>query len=221
MDAQTSSNGLAVSGKRQNSAVNISETLGGYAISKGGSARMRANLGELAAIAGCLFFGAASFGQWLIPDATFATEVFPFRVSGTIMFFVFSALLYLIARRGLTMEAQVDTKRHTLRLVRRNREGATTQLAKYGFADIGSVFIKRSKSGTTDAQMFFRPNSGVAPIFLVSGPVRELEPLLDRIQIDFRGQMPTEPKLRPKRVTPAKSVTPAEPTRVRGAFATG
>ena len=215
MDTHTKGIGQVVGGKRQRAALSISETVWGYTISRGGSARTRANMGELAAIAGCLFFGAASFGQWLLPDAALGAQVLPFKISSTIMFFVFSALLYLIARRGLTVEAQVDIKRQKLSLVRRNGEGATTQLAKYGFAEIGSVYIKRSKSEIAADQMFVRPKSGVAPILIVSGPARELEPLLDRIQTDFRGQMATAPKAR------SHPDAAATPVRKRSAFATG
>lgn len=215
MDTHTEDNGLAVGGSRRGAVVSISETISGYHIDKGRTARKRAVLGELAAITGCLFFGAAAFGQWLIPQAPSNADIFMFQVSGTIMFFVFSALLYLIARRGLTVQAQVDTKRENFRLVRRNREGGTTVLAEHGFADIGSVYIKRSKSDFIGNQMFVQPLSAASPILIASGPARELEPLLDRIQRDFRGQLATAPKVTPRSV---KSATRA---RARSAFATG
>jgi hypothetical protein len=214
MNTRTEGNNLLVNGKRQKAVVSVSQTNSGYTISRGGSARMRANMGELVAITGCLFFGAASFAQWLIPESRLGADIFAYQVSGTIMFFVFSALLYLIARRGLFVEAQVDTKRGIFRIVRRNREGVSTPLTELKFAEIGSVFIKRSKSDLIGNQMFLRLKSG-SSIQIINGPVKELEPLLDRIQNDFRGQMPTAPK----QVRAAVQTT--ERPRARSAFAAG
>ncbi len=215
MGTNAENNGPVLNGRRQKAAICISDTILGYSISKGGSARLRANMGEMAAIVGCLFFGAASFGQWLIPNSALGPELLQFKLSGTIMFFVFAALLYLIARRGLTVESQINKKNATLRIVRRNREGGSMVLAQHRFAEIDSVFIKRSKSDFIADQMFVRIKSGSAPLLIARGPAPELEPLLDRIQKDFRGQLKTAPKRAPKL---AQGTASAGPRRV---FATG
>ncbi|MGR3292203.1 MAG: hypothetical protein ACU0C9_13555 [Paracoccaceae bacterium] len=215
MDGHTGNSGLVLNGSRKTSALSISETFWGYVVGKGGQAQRRAAIGELAAITGCLFFGAASFGQWLIPGSAYAGDIFAVKVSGTIMFFVFSAQLYLIARRGLISEVQVDLKRQCVRLVRRNREDATTVMASYDFAEINSVYVKRSKSDFVADQMYMRPSSKRSPILIATGPAAELEPLLDRIQRDFRGQMATAPRSVQSRGHDG------ERPRARSAFATG
>ena len=197
MNDHSGNDSPVVNSSRTSAAILISKTFWGYIINKGATARRRARLGELAAICGCFFFGAASFGQWLVPGSIYAGDILPIKISGTIMFFVFAAQLYLIARRGLSYEVQVDTKRQCVRMARRNLEGSTTITATHDFADIGSVYIKRSKSDFIADQMFMRIAATNASILIVSGPAKELEPLLDQIQRDFRGQMPTAPKTVP------------------------
>jgi len=188
--------------------VKVSKAQSGYSISKGGPARQRADMGELVATGGCLFFATLSLGHWLVPQATVGAEILPYQISGTILFFGISALLLIIARRGLTSEVQIDTERKVLRVVRRNRKGAITVMSHMRFAEIGSVYIKRSKSEDIANQMFVRSKPGAMAILIASGPAHELEPLLGRLQNDFRGPVAMAVIRQSQPIRVAKKVVP-------------
>ncbi|MEE9389325.1 MAG: hypothetical protein V3U96_12030 [Paracoccaceae bacterium] len=154
-----------------------------------------------------MFFATASFAQWLIPGSLYDGEILPLKLSGTVVFFAVSALLYRIARRGMSEVVQIDTLRQKVTVLRRNRYGRSTRKVGLSFSDIGSVFIRRSKTDMVPSSMFMRHRTGGVAIHLVSGPARELEPLLDRIQADCReavgqaaattGRLPVKPSSAP------------------------
>lgn len=212
MQMHTGEIGQVLISTRRKSTISVGETTWGYIIGQGVAARRRAGIGELLAVFGCLFFGTVAFGQWLIPDSAYSDGALGLRISGTIMLFVFASLLYLMARRGLSVECHVDTKRDMVRLVRRNREGGTMIWSSFAFSEIGSVFIKRSKSNETVDKMYMRPKSMDTAILVATGASWQLEPLLDRVQRDLRRQMPKVAKVSPRHV---------EPSRVRNKSATG
>ncbi len=203
------------SGLKKHSTLKVSETLWGYAVRKSGASDIWAAIGELVATSGCLFFAAASFGQWLLPGSMYNGAILPLKISGTVVFFAVSALLYRIARQGLSEVVQIDTQRQKVSILRRNRYGHTTVKSTIAFADIGSVFIKRSKSDFVASSMYIRPASGLASMLIASGSARELEPLLDRIQSDCRNRR--VPVKKPVRL----NVDRATPRQTRNAFASG
>lgn len=192
MGNRTGSNGLVLKSKQQQQAVSVSETFWGYIIDRGTLAIKRASLGELFAMAGCIILGFFAYATWLLPGSVNSTEVFPLKISITIMFFVFSALLYLIARRGLSVEIQIDIKSQKVRLARRNRENQATVIASYHFADIDSVFMKRSQSPFVADRLFIQPKNSKGAILVATGSSNDLEPLLSRFRAEFRRKAPAK-----------------------------
>ena len=201
MSNYTDNFGLVLNGSRDSSALSMSKTFWGYNINSSPAAHRRAGIGELLAGTGCLFFCAASFAQWLVPGAIDTSGVLPLQVSGTIVFFSLAAFLYRIARRGLSTEVQVDTKRRVVRLARRNRRGTVTPTRSIQFCEIESVFIRRSQSAAGSNQLYIRSGASAQNILITSGPAPELEALLDRLQCDFKAQDNTM-VIRPRRVVP-------------------
>ena len=200
MDAITGEKGLVVKGSQQGGAVSVGETFWGYIIHKGKASRDRAAIGEVAATAGSAFFGLLAYGQWLLPGMINDTDVLPFKIAGTTVFFMFAGLLYLIARRGLSSEVHVDVKRRQLRTVRRNREGVASLMEKFGFADISSVYMIRSKSPFAPNRLLVQPASRRLPILVASGPASELEPVLRRmISVMREGRPKDVPVVAPRR----------------------
>ncbi len=200
MNAITDEKGLIVKGSRQGDAVGVGETFWGYIIHKGKNARDRAAIGEVAATTGSAFFGLLAYGQWLLPGLAGNAASLSLKIGTTTVFFMFSGLLYLIARRGLSSEVHVDVKRRQLRTVRRNREGVASLMEKFGFAEISSVYMIRSKSPFVPNRLLVKPASRRLPILVASGPASELEPVLRRMISVMRESRPKEvPVVTPRR----------------------
>ncbi len=202
MNKHAENDGLSAQVNRSKSTVNVNETFWGYVISKGGLAPILAASGELAATVGCIVFGFAAYAHWLLPGSTFGAQLLPFKIASTIMFFVFAILLYLIAHRGLMSEVQIDVKQREVRLVRRNREGASVELDKFEFARVNSVYMKRTQPDAPSNQLFFEVMGRRAPIWVAMGTAREIESLMIRIREDVRTRKPANTP-RPVRVKPA------------------
>lgn len=204
---RSKSSDLVSGGRKNKAAVNISEANWGYIIRAGIPARGRASLGELAALTGCIVFGFFAFGLWTMPGSTSSAELFPIKVGITVVFFVISAWLYLMARRGFTSEVQIDTKRQEVRLAQRNRDGESSLLERFGFDEIDSVFMKRTQSMHSTDHLFLNLRSKHAPVPVASALAVELEPIMERLRSDFRGSSskaanvdknPTAPETKPQ-----------------------
>ncbi len=178
---------LVSGGRKNKAAVNISEANWGYIIRAGIPARSRASFGELAALAGCIIFGFFAFGLWTMPGSTSSAELFPIKIGITVVFFVISAWLYLMARRGFTTEVQIDIKRQEVRLAQRNREGESSLVERFGFEEIDSVYMKRTKSEFSNDHLFLNLREAHAAVPVASALTVELEPLLERLRVDLNG----------------------------------
>ncbi|MGR3660458.1 MAG: hypothetical protein ACU0CA_04605 [Paracoccaceae bacterium] len=194
-------------------AISISETFWGYIIRKGGRAANRAAAGEIVAMMASLMFGVAAYSQWLLPGTINNVEVFPFKIAGTIVFFVFAFLNYSIARKGLMYETQVDEKRQVIRMARRNRDGVSTLLGSFEFADIERIYTARSQSTFVPDRLYIKPTASKRAILIAMGPAGDLEPLRERMIAGMRpGGVQQRFAVTPKRVA-------SKPSAVRGAFA--
>ncbi len=190
MSGNTSEIGLVLNDSDRRRAVTVDETSWGYIVSKGARARRVAGFGEVAAVAACLMFGTFAYAPWILPVSISNVAVLPYKISATIMFFVFSALLYIMSRRGLSFEVQIDTRRRIVRTARRNRANTVTQIEQFAFSDIKSVHMKRSKSPMAVGQIFLKPTAGNRAVLVATGPARDLEPVLSRMIADMREVAP-------------------------------
>lgn len=197
----------------RDSAVSISETFWGYIIRKGGSAPKRAAIGEIVAMMSTIFFGFAAYSQWLLPHTLYDIEVFPFKMAGTILFFVFAFMNYSIARNGLLYETQVDEKRQEIRLARRNRDGVSTPTDYFEFKNVNRIYMVRSKSQFVPDRLMIEVGPKNKSIQVAMGNAAQLEALRARMTSDMRTR-----KVQPRR----PAVIPTSTRRksaVRGAFA--
>jgi hypothetical protein len=194
--------------------VNISETFWGYIIRKGGRAPNRAASGEVIAMIGSVLFGIAAYAQWLLPGTINNTEVFPFKIAATIVFFVFAFLNYSIARKGLVYETQIDEKRQILRLARRNRDGVATTIGSFRFDEIERIYTARSQAAYVPDRLYIKPKARRGAILVATGQSEELEPLRERMIAGMRPGMVVQENfaVAPKRVASKQQA-------VRGAFA--
>ena len=188
MNAYAGQSGQAFTSSRRVAAISISETFWGYIIRKGGSAAQRASLGEVIATLATMMFGVAAYCQWLLPGTIYSTEILPFKLAGTAVFFVLAFLNYTIARKGLMYETQIDQKNRVVRTARRNRQGISSVLAVHRFEDIGSVYIRRSHSSLIADQLYVNFDGRSRPMLVASGRKADLEPLLGRMIADLAPQ---------------------------------
>ena len=192
-------------------AVDLSDTEWGYIIRPGEKALTRAAYGEIAASFAAVLLGMAAFGQWLIPGTSGAFDLVPFKIGATVIFFLGASFLYLISRRGLCYEVQIDLARRVMRTARRNRNGHATALSVVPIAEVESVFMQRAKSAFLFNRLFVRIAGARGVTEIAMGPERELAPILQRLSRDLRKK---EAEVRiPRR--PARAPTKT----VRTAFA--
>ncbi len=92
MDRQAGVFNRVVSGSGRKAAVSVTDTNWGYIIRPGENALMRAAYGEMAASFAGVLLGMGAYGLWLLPNATDAADLLPFRIAGTVVFFVTAAL---------------------------------------------------------------------------------------------------------------------------------
>jgi hypothetical protein len=213
MNVHANKTNTLVKGEAPAGVVSISETFWGYIIRKGGRAPNRAASGEVIAMVGSILFGIAAYAQWLLPGTISNTEVFPFKIAGTIVFFVFAFLNYSIARKGLMYETQIDEKREVVRLARRNRNGVSTAMGSYRFDEIERIYTARTQSDMVPDRLYIKPKSRGGALLVAMGPSEELEPLRERMIAGMRPGMVVQESfaVAPKRVS--------SKAQVRGAFA--
>lgn len=211
MDRQAGVFNRVVSGSGRKAAVSVTDTNWGYIIRPGENALMRAAYGEMAASFAGVLLGMGAYGLWLLPNATDAADLLPFRIAGTVVFFVTAALLYLIARRGLCYEVHVDLQRRVLRTARRNRHGRATPIRSVPIAEIESVYLQRAQASFMRNQLCVRIAGERGQTQVAVGSEAELAPILQRMTPDLRKQ--AEEIARPERVQPVFK------PRVRSAFA--
>lgn len=186
MSVASKKSGMDVWANQRSDVACLNETFWGYVIRPNRTAINRAAYGEMAASFSGVLLAMAAYGQWLLPGTINSVEVLPFKIFSTVVFAVFACLLYLIARRGLCAEVQVDIQRKEIRTARRNRHGVSTQIDTLPFHDVGSVFIKRAKAPVARDKLYIRPSDNQPLIDVVVGSSSVLEPIMQRLSDDLR-----------------------------------
>lgn len=201
-----------VKARSSDDTVRVSDTFWGYVVRPGRKAHDRAAVGEMIATFASMMLAMAAYAQWLLPGANTDTEVLPFKIAATVIFAFLASLLFLIARRGLCYEVQIDKQRGVVRTVRRNRHGASTQTGLFAFHDIDRIVIKPSLLPVQRYLLLIQPGANMPEIEVAVGLAEDLEPVLTRMSLDLRnGNNLKEPVLERPR-------TAAKAARARSAF---
>lgn len=188
----------------------VTDTFWGYVIGPEQRARQRAGLGEMLAVAASLAFGGIAFAQWLLPGSNSDPILVPFKIGVTAVFFVLSGMLYLMAKKGLTSETQIDLHEHEVRIVRRNRGNESVTLETYSFAQVRDVQVRRPKRRLMLADLCLDLKGAAAPVVLASAPEAELEATAARLRADA---LPTVVPEGPTLTSAAKSAARRSPLR--------
>ena len=135
-------------------------------------------LQSVAMITGATFFAAAAVLALLAGPSEMM-----FRVPVIVVLGALGIALMWFASRGTAIQIEVDTINGEVREVVRNRTGAVTVLARYGFDCIGSVFIVRPEGrGPT---LVLRYRNTARTLTVASGHEAALARLRDRVGRDL------------------------------------
>ncbi|MBN2906121.1 MAG: hypothetical protein JXJ18_05390 [Rhodobacteraceae bacterium] len=189
--------------------VNVCETSWGYVVRSDTAITDRAVLIErVAGIAGATFLVIAA-GQWFFPPVQAAVGE-PARQMLASIGMALSGLVFLwIAARGLGQEVQVDLERLCLRSAVCNRHGRSRVHRAVGFDEIGSAFVKRSKTAGVVAKLYVRVGEGNDLIEVARGREATLTALHYRLSRDLHAAV----LLQDRPVHPVRPVRPARPVR--------
>ena len=106
-----------------------------------------------------------------------------FRGPVMLAFVVVGLATMRFASRGALVQIEVDTMNGEVREVVRNRTGAVTVLACYGFDCIGGVFIRRTAQALPTLVLRYRNTARTMPV--ASGSEASLVHLRDRLGRDM------------------------------------
>ena len=143
----------------------------GYVIRPCENVLVRAAYGEMAAVFFAVLTGMAAYGQWLIPGSNASAELIPFKIAGTVIFFVIAGMLYLIARR--------------------NRRGRATPVSAVAMDDVERVFLQRAKASLLRSRLCVKLAGQTALMEIAEGSEAELAPILQRLALDL-NKLPQE-----------------------------
>lgn len=162
----------------------VNDTFWGYIIGPGSRQRWRASQGEAVAVMVSLVFGGFAFSQWIAPGQVGGVDLLPFKLAGTAIFFLFAAMLYLMAKKGMSSETQIDLQEREIRIVRRNRADESMTLESYPFNMVVTAYIRRSKHKSMYCNLCIETVGRAVPVVLCTAPERQLEPVLERLRAD-------------------------------------
>ncbi len=131
-----------------------------------------------ALLSGAVFLAAAVATAVLADPSDLA-----FRVPVIFVAFALGVGLMWFASRGSQIHIEVDTKTAEVREVIRNRTGACTVMARYGFDSIGSVFLVRPKGHLPTLMLRFKASARQLPVAI--GTEADLTKLRDRLGRDL------------------------------------
>lgn len=123
---------------------------------------------------------------WFAPDVLPMDDPFLGRLGTSGMLVAFAALLLWFAGRGAWAETQVDLSLAEVREVVRSHDGKPRLVARYPFADIGSVFLDRSHAPSGQARLVLRYRNTAVTLAVAAGPADALTSLRDRLGRDLK-----------------------------------
>ena len=174
----------------------VFQTYWGYVVTEGDRAQSRGRaferIGKMVGVA-CLM---ATLGLWILPGALTGPDVVVMKLALSVGLMTCGAVLIWSAKSGFNDEMQVDLVRKELRLGQRNISGDYRLSAQVGFADVGSVFLMRSKKRGEPARLFLRIGNSDQALEVAEGRAEMLEPLKDRLTRDISNAARDELRLR-------------------------
>ncbi|WP_300516727.1 hypothetical protein [Aliiroseovarius sp.] len=134
-----------------------------------------------------------AFGFWVLPGTVVGNDTLTMKLALSVSLLFSGLLLIWSARSGYNNEVQIDLARKEMRIGLRNIAGDYQVSAALDFAQIGSVYLMRSKKPGEPARLFLRVGNSDRAVEVADGRVEMLEPLRERLAHDIshaiRGEM--------------------------------
>lgn len=166
-------------------AIVVDQTYWGYIIHRANQeVTQREIFMNACGVAGIAFIVAA-LGMWLLPGTAVGTDAFVMKLALSGVVAAVGIQLFWYSGRGGLSEVHVDTKLGEFRQVARSRMGKVTPLGRYGFSEIGGVFLDRSVGGKGKSALLLRYRNTPKVVQVAIGPTALLEKLRDRIGQDI------------------------------------
>lgn len=163
----------------------VFQTYWGYTVSEGDQAQSRGRLmerlGRLFGVAAVM----AALGLWGLPGSLQGADVAVMKLGLTVGLMLVGAVLIWSAKSGFNDEMQVDLVRRELRIGQRNAAGDYRLNMMLGFAEVGSVFLMRTKKRGEPARLFLRIGDSDQALEIAQGRAEYLEPLKARLTRDI------------------------------------
>ncbi len=135
---------------------------------------------------GCLMFAAVVL-LWFGPSADGATDLMSFKslVSGLLI--AAGSLLLWFWSQGTAYEVQIDSDRSEVREVLRDRKQKMYVLRRYGFEDIGGVFLTREGHPRGFSSLMLRYRNTTQGVIIATDKDDRLHGLRDELAKDILG----------------------------------
>ena len=159
----------------------LTEQTFGYAVSESADQFVMEALTERVARWVGIAFVVVGYLQLLLPAAGLGDTAF---MAKALMLTVMSAMglgLYTFASRGFRREIRIDTNRGMLMLARQNDAGQVRIARHVPFAEVESVFLRRSQGPDPRAELFLRVKGMPPVIAALRGRQSEIEALHGRL----------------------------------------
>ncbi len=163
--------------------VSLTETWWGYVIR---TERVRSSVRRLVDLAAALVavgFALAAVVIWLAPIDDASGAAILLKGAGSSLMALLALLVSYLSRGDDVSEVQIDCNRAELRLMARPTGERLRLVGRYGFEEIGGVFIDRG--ATTRLMARYRNTPHLVTI--ATGPGPRLERLRDRLGRDLLG----------------------------------
>ena len=128
----------------------------------------------------------AAASIWFAPQVLPMDDPFLGRLGTSGLLVAFAALLLWFAGRGATAETQVDLSLAEVREVVRSTGGKPRLVVRYGFDEIGGVFLDRGHVPAGQARLVLRYRNTAQTLAVAVGPVDALTGLRDRLGRDLK-----------------------------------
>lgn len=166
----------------------LSETRYGYLLRDPSLAYERTRAYEIAMACAGTLVAVAVVGIYLLPALRGADAVGAMQLATAIILLSLAALLLRNSSRGRYHDTEVDFEEGELRVVRRNTRGRAHIETRVPFAEVRSIFVRRSKARNGISKLCIRVVGSDSDFELVAGSEEAMSTLHRRLVRDINTE---------------------------------
>lgn len=130
---------------------------------------------------------------FVLPDIPIAKEFGGVSVSVGVI--SIALVLYSFATRGFSPQVGFDKTKKELWICKLNSKGQARVVTRFPKADLRSIYVLRSKTGSENAALVARFNGKVAPVKLLTGSNSDIESAHHELSLVLREEMNSSPEM--------------------------